>query len=72
MKPQLILGIALIVIGVVLFIVGMNASDSIADQLSETFTGRFTQDTMWYIIGGAVMGVIGLFLVVVNARNSAG
>ena len=63
MSPPRILGIVLIVVGVILFIVGMNASHSMADQISDTFTGRFTEGTTWYIIGGIAVGVLGLLLV---------
>lgn len=45
MNTQRIVGIVMIVIGVILFIVGMNSSESVVDQVSETFTGRFTRDT---------------------------
>lgn len=59
--PKL-LGIILLVVGVILLIFGFNASQSLGDQVAETFTGRFTDETMWYIIGGAVAVVVGGFL----------
>lgn len=62
MNPNRIIAVILLVAGVALFIVGMNSSNSIADQLSNTFTGRFTDETNWYIIGGIAMAVIGLLL----------
>ena len=52
MNPQRIGGIFLAVAGVTLFIIGMNASHSVADRVSSTFTGRFTEATTWYIVGG--------------------
>ena len=64
MSSQRIAGIVLLVVGVVLLIMGMNASDSIADQVSETFTGRFTEKTTWYIIGGIGAGLFGLLLLI--------
>ena len=63
MSPQRILGIVLLVVGVGVFIYGMNASHSVADRLSDTFTGRFTEATTWYIIGGGASGLIGLLMV---------
>lgn len=66
MSPQRIVGIVLLVVGVVLFVIGMNASDSIADQVSDTFTGRFTDKTTWYIIGGIGTALLGLLLTVVR------
>lgn len=69
MSSQKIAGIVLIVVGVVLLIVGLNASDSVADQISETFTGRFTRATMWYIIGGIAAAVLGLLMVLVKRKG---
>lgn len=63
MSPQRIVGIILIVAGLALLVVGLNSSESVADQISETFTGRFTKETMWYIIGGLISAVLGLVMV---------
>lgn len=68
MTVQRIVGIVFLVIGVVLLTVGINASDSLADQTSEFFTGHFTDATMWYIIGGIAMGVGGVLLVMFGGR----
>ncbi|HCC81646.1 hypothetical protein C9933_00880 [Methylophaga nitratireducenticrescens] len=62
MGGQKLLGIILVVIGIILLVFGFNASQSLGDQVTETFTGRFTDETMWYIIGGAVAVVVGGFL----------
>jgi uncharacterized membrane protein len=69
MAMQRIVGIVLIVVGVVLLIVGFNSSESIADQVSETFTGRFTKATMWYIIGGIASAVLGVLLVAIKRKG---
>lgn len=57
-----ILGIVLLVVGLLLVGFGLNASDSVADSVSEGFTGRFTDKTMWYLIGGAALAIGGLAL----------
>jgi hypothetical protein len=64
MSSQRIFGIVALVVGVALLIVGMNSSHSVADQVSNTFTGRFTQATTWYIIGGIGAGLVGLLMLV--------
>jgi hypothetical protein len=68
-NTQRLLGAALLVIGVILLIVGISSSDSLADQVSETFTGRFTDKTMWYIVGGAAAAVVGLVLLALGWRR---
>ncbi len=57
-----VLGIALLVIGVILLVFGYNASQSLGEQMAESFTGRFSDQTMWYIIAGAVSVVVGAVL----------
>lgn len=69
MSPQRILGIVLLVVGVILLIVGINASHSMADRLSETFTGRFTEATTWYIIGGIASALLGVLLLLFGVRG---
>ena len=69
MSMQRIFGIVLLVVGAILLTVGMNASHSAADQLSNTFTGRFTHDTAWYIFGGGAAALFGLLLVLVGVRG---
>ena len=62
MGPKRIVGLLLLVAGVAFLVIGMNASHSIADQVSNTFAGRFTQTTTWYIVGGLAAAVVGLVL----------
>jgi hypothetical protein len=66
-----ILGVVMLVVGVTLLIVGMNASHSAADQISNTFTGRFTRDTAWYIFGGGAVALFGLLLLVLGRGRRA-
>jgi hypothetical protein len=57
-----IVGIALAVAGVVFLIIGLNATDAPVERLSETVTGKYTENTMWYIAGGLAAIVGGGFL----------
>lgn len=72
MSAPRILGIVLMVVGVILFIVGVNASDSVADRMSSFFTGRFTEATIWYMIGGAALALGGLALTIFSRRTNKG
>ena len=58
------IGVILLIAGVVLIIIGVTASHSLADNLSTVFRGRLTQNTLWYIIGGSVSAVLGLLLTI--------
>jgi len=69
MNPQRIVGVVLVVVGVILLSVGINASHSLADQVTNTFTGRFTQATTWYIIGGIASALLGVLMVLVDLRR---
>ena len=70
MSPLRIVGIVMIILGIILFIVGLNASDSLADRMSNFFTGRFTETTMWYMIGGIALAVGGGMLAAFGGKSS--
>jgi Protein of unknown function (DUF3185) len=46
---QSVIGIALLVVGVVLIIFGMQASASLGSRLSELFTGAPSDRTIWLL-----------------------
>ncbi|MBL8669238.1 MAG: DUF3185 family protein [Alphaproteobacteria bacterium] len=61
-------GIAILAVGVVLLIVGFRSSEAPVDQISNALTGRYTDRTMWYMVGGAVAAVVGGVLAVLGKR----
>lgn len=63
MKTNQIIGIVLLVVGGILLFTGWQASESLGEQAHETLTGRFTDSTMWYLVGGAAASVGGLLLI---------
>ena len=69
MNIQRVSGIVLLAVGVILFVVGMNASDSVADRWSNFFTGHFTDATVWYIVGGIASAIGGLMLITFGGRK---
>jgi hypothetical protein len=55
--------IALVVVGLILLVMGFNATEAFASEVSEFFTGSPTDKAIWLILGGAaalVLGGIGL------------
>ena len=52
--------IVLLLGGVVLIIMGVQATNSFGSDLSRFFTGAPTDKAIWMLIGGGVAGVIGL------------
>ncbi|HUU27656.1 MAG TPA: DUF3185 family protein [archaeon] len=53
--------VALLVVGVVLVIWGVSASDSFSSDVSRFFTGSPTDKAIWLMVGGIVAAVFGLF-----------
>ena len=62
MSTNRLIGIILLVVGAILLYFGFQSSESVVDQTSEALTGRFTDTTMWYLIGGAAAAVVGLVM----------
>lgn len=69
MSTKRVVGIVLLVVGVILIVVGINASESVSDQLSNFFTGHFTDTTVWYLVGGVALVLLGLMLTAFGGRR---
>ncbi len=66
MGTNRLIGLILLVVGIILLYFGWQSTESLADQVSESVTGRFTDETTWYLIGGAVAIIAGAFLAFVR------
>ncbi len=53
------LSLAVLVVGLILIVYGISASDSFGSGVSRFFTGSPTDKTIWLLIGGVVAAVIG-------------
>ncbi|MCE5327438.1 MAG: DUF3185 family protein [Planctomycetaceae bacterium] len=53
-----IIGLALLAGGIVLLILGLNATDTTGETLRKEFAGHYSDKTTWYII----LGVIGILV----------
>jgi Protein of unknown function (DUF3185) len=63
-----VLGIAVAIIGAVVLYFGVSGSLSLVDRTSETLTGRYTQETVTYIIIG-IIALVGGGLTALVARR---
>ena len=66
MRMTRIGGVALFAVGAVLLVFAYRSSNAPLEQISETMTGRYSDQTMWYlvvgvaaVIGGALLAVFG-------------
>ena len=62
MSTNKIIGLVLLVLGAVLVFFGLNATESPLEEASEALTGSYSDETMYYLIGGAVAAVLGIVL----------
>jgi hypothetical protein len=56
-----IVSLALLVGGIVLIVIGVNATNSFSSDVSRFFTGSPTDKAVWMLIGGGVAAAVGLF-----------
>ena len=66
MRMTRIGGVALFAVGAVLLVFAYRSSNAPLEQISETMTGRYSNQTMWYlvvgvaaVIGGALLALFG-------------
>ncbi|MBG24404.1 MAG: hypothetical protein CMF22_13255 [Idiomarinaceae bacterium] len=59
-----VIGIILLVVGIILLYFGYEAYNSPASEISNAVTGEPTDNAMWYLIGGAIAVIVGLYGVV--------
>ena len=62
-------GVALLVIGVVLLVMGLSAEDSVASHISKFFTGAPTDRTVWLLLGGIAALGVGAAALLVPGRS---
>ena len=62
MNQKKLIAIALLALGVVLVLFGFNQADAPTEKISEAVTGRYSDQTMMYLIGGSVAAIVGLVM----------
>ncbi|HTY66566.1 MAG TPA: DUF3185 family protein [Alphaproteobacteria bacterium] len=68
MSVTRLLGLGIAAVGIFFLVVGIDSTHAPLEQLSQTFTGKFTHETMLYIAGGIAAIVAGGVLAVVQPR----
>ena len=63
------IGIALVIVGIMLIMFGINASDSFSSEVSRFFTGSPTDKAMWLLIGGVAATIIGSVMSFKKIKN---
>jgi hypothetical protein len=56
------LGIALLVAGIVLLVLGINSTNSVGSDVSKFFTGAPTDKAVWLLLGGVAAMIVGSFM----------
>jgi hypothetical protein len=69
MAMSRVLGAVLLVVGIALLFFGMNATDKPVEELSNTFLGHYTDETMWYLVGGGAAAVAGILMFLFGGRR---
>jgi hypothetical protein len=63
MNQSKLIGIGLLVLGGILLYFGFNATNSPMEELGEAFTGKYSDETMMYLVGGGIAAAAGLFMI---------
>jgi len=56
------LGLALFIVGVVLIAFGVHSMQTPGENVVANVTGHYSNTTMWYIIGGILLVIVGGWL----------
>jgi multisubunit Na+/H+ antiporter MnhB subunit len=63
------ISVALLAVGVILIVFGINASQSFSSDVSRLFTGSPTDRTIWFFVGGGVALAVGLVMLFQRSRS---
>ena len=55
------ISVALLVVGIMLIVWGISASESFSSDVSRLFTGSPTDKAVWLLVTGIVAAIFGLF-----------
>lgn len=61
--------LAMLIVGLVLLIWGVNASESVTSTISEAFDGAPSDKAIWLLSGGLLLSILGLAGLVRGSRS---
>ncbi len=61
-----LIGLIILVVGVFLIGFGFRGTQTLTNKVVEGVTGHYTKRTMWFLIGGGLLILIGLLLLFMN------
>ena len=70
MNQRNILGIGLLVVGLILLWFGLRATDSVGESIQEGLTGNYSDKTTLFVVGGALLTIVGAGLAFFGRRAS--
>lgn len=68
MNSSRIVGLLVLVFGLVLLVLGVRATDSLGESVREGITGNYSDRTTWYLVGGALLTIVGGVITFFGAR----
>ena len=66
MSSSKLIGIVLLALGLILLYFGVSATNAPMEEIGEAITGKYSDDTMMYLVGGGVAAAAGVFLLFIK------
>jgi protein-S-isoprenylcysteine O-methyltransferase Ste14 len=63
------IGLAVVVVGIIVLICGIHASETIGSQAKEAVRGTPSDKSIWMIVSGAVVAILGLATLTRSGRT---
>lgn len=63
MSQKKLIGVLILIVGLVLLYFGFNQANSAMGEIGEALTGKYSDETMAYLIAGLITSVVGLVTV---------
>jgi ABC-type uncharacterized transport system permease subunit len=68
MSNNKLIGLVLLAVGIVLLVMGYNASQSLGSQFKEAFSGSMSDKATLFYLGGAIVTAVGAYLTFLSRK----